>query len=180
MERRTLENFSLTPNQIEQVMAEYGRSVKSIKEQAAAAQSEIGGLKEQLGGLQDLQQQTQSQADEIATLTAQIRWLEESAQRDRDQFRRDVCLDTALKAAGARNTASLRGLLNLDDIHLEDGQLTGLQEQLEALKVTDEYLFCQNGVRIVGASPHEGRSADEEGGAAARIEQALRGNRSQG
>lgn len=47
----------------------------------------------------------------------------------------------ALTGAKARNHKALESLLNKETIKLEDGSLTGLEEQLKALKESDAYLF---------------------------------------
>ena len=51
-------------------------------------------------------------------------------------------LDGALTSAKARNIKAVRALLEADKIKLnKDGTLTGLNEQLEALKKDNSYLF---------------------------------------
>lgn len=70
----------------------------------------------------------------------------------------------ALAAAGARNPRVVKAAIDLEQVELtEDGELQGLQEQVEALKRSDGYLFetvqpagfggvirCDSGVRHGG------------------------------
>ena len=59
-----------------------------------------------------------------------------------EQFRFDSALDAALTAAKARNTKSVKVLLNCADIKFgDDGKLIGLDEQLKKVKKENDYLF---------------------------------------
>ena len=63
----------------------------------------------------------------------------------------DAKLEIALNSANARNVKALRGLLNMESITLgEDGNITGLEEQLVSLRETDGYLFNDENTRPAG------------------------------
>lgn len=53
----------------------------------------------------------------------------------------DVALDRALTVSKAKNLKALTALLDLDKVKLEGETLTGLDEQITALKESDAYLF---------------------------------------
>ena len=53
----------------------------------------------------------------------------------------DNALEKALSGAKARNRKALTALLDLDKVKLDGETLSGLDEQLKALKETDSYLF---------------------------------------
>lgn len=53
----------------------------------------------------------------------------------------DNSLDNALSGAKCKNTKALKALLNMENIVLKDGKLDGLNEQLEAIKANESYLF---------------------------------------
>lgn len=50
-------------------------------------------------------------------------------------------IDIALMNAGTRNVKATKALLNLDNVKLDGTNLIGLNDQLEALKKSDAYLF---------------------------------------
>lgn len=50
-------------------------------------------------------------------------------------------LEGALNGANVRNIKAVKALLNLEDVKLDGETLIGLNDQLEALKETDGYLF---------------------------------------
>lgn len=53
----------------------------------------------------------------------------------------DYALDNALVGAKCKNNTALKALLNMDNLQLKDGIINGLNEQLEALKENESYLF---------------------------------------
>ena len=50
-------------------------------------------------------------------------------------------LDKGLTSAKCKNNKALKALLDMNSIKLEEGKLTGLQEQIEALQKDASYLF---------------------------------------
>lgn len=57
------------------------------------------------------------------------------------QVQFDYALNTALHDAKARNATAVRALLNMDGLKLTDGKIVGLQEQLDAIKADNDFLF---------------------------------------
>ncbi|AUR81273.1 major capsid protein [Bacillus phage Carmen17] len=64
---------------------------------------------------------------------------EHAAALQKERF--DTALEKALSGAKARNIKTLTPLLDLDKVKLEGKELTGLDEQLKALRESDAYLF---------------------------------------
>lgn len=74
-------------------------------------------------------------------------------------LQKSSAIDLALAAAGARNRRAVRALLEEGAITAApDGTLTGLDEQLAALRSSDPYLFCGPGEAVTSFVP--GESAD--------------------
>lgn len=72
----------------------------------------------------------------------------------------DFALDKALSKSGARSGAAVRGLLNKDKLQLaDDGEILGLDKQINALKQDDAtaFLFEEKKKTSTGMS-HEGGS----------------------
>lgn len=58
--------------------------------------------------------------------------------------RLEHALDNGLRAAGVRNPALVRKLINLDGLkQAEDGSVEGLSSHIESLKKSDSYLFAE-------------------------------------
>lgn len=53
----------------------------------------------------------------------------------------NYALEGALKGASVRNAKAVKALLNLENVKLDGESIIGLNDQLEALKKSDSYLF---------------------------------------
>lgn len=53
----------------------------------------------------------------------------------------DYALDNALTKAKCRNNKAVKALLNLDELKYENGEIVGLEGQIQALKGDSDYLF---------------------------------------
>lgn len=98
-------------------------------------------LAELLAGNADYQSQYDTMLDQQKT-----QWENESNAR-MDALRVDWTLAAALKEAGARNDKAVLALIDRDKIKVEGETVTGVTEQLEALRKSDPYLFHNNGGR---------------------------------
>ena len=91
---------------------------------------------EQADSMKDLQKTI----DELKTAgkTAEQKHAEELC-----RIRLEGAIDIALMGAKVKNAKAVKALLNMENVKLdEDGKLTGLDEQLEALRKSDDYLFA--------------------------------------
>ncbi len=83
-----------------------------------------------------------------------------------DEMRFNHALDGALTGAKARNIKAVRALLETEKLKLnKDGTLTGLSEQLDALKKDNAYLFeeekSENPAFLGGAGTNGGNASDD-------------------
>lgn len=82
-------------------------------------------------------------------------WQAESDRRV-DALRIEMALDTAMEKAGARNSRAVMALIDREQISVKDGVVSGVGEQLEALKQSDPYLFADNGGKPYFGAPSSG------------------------
>ncbi|WP_085829385.1 phage scaffolding protein [Clostridium massiliodielmoense] len=70
----------------------------------------------------------------------------------------NYALEGALKGANVRNAKAVKALLNLENVKLDGENLLGLNEQIEALKKSDSYLFAdeQKQPQFSGIEPKDG------------------------
>ena len=87
-------------------------------------------------------------AGENASLKEQITTLQDKNKTDADNFKKQIndihfnySLEKALKGAKAKNAKAVQALLKTDELKYEDGKITGLDAQLEAIKKENDYLF---------------------------------------
>ncbi len=116
-----------------------GNELRKISEENAAQVVEF--LKRQI---LDLQAQIKEKDDEIRKVKV------------------NAAVDAALLAAGAKNVTAAKALIpGLDEMEiLEDGFVKGLAEKINAIKVSDGYLFEQRGGKFTmrGVKPGESGS----------------------
>lgn len=84
----------------------------------------------------------QQEAEKYKDFDAQLQAAKDDGEAALNTYKRDVEISKALTAANAVDDVSVRANLNLDGVTLgDDGQLTGLSEQLESLKTAKPFLF---------------------------------------
>ncbi len=116
---------------------EVNEELKTAKKSISDRDKQLEDLKKSSGDNADLKKQIEDlqkqNADQKKAHDAEIAAL-----------KLDNALETALTAAGAKNTKAVRALLDMTKVKLgEDGKATGVDEQLTALQKSDAYLFAE-------------------------------------
>lgn len=149
MKRVFLKSLELTDEQINAVMAEAGKDVKATKDEHNTLKAQIddlnGQLKDRDADIEDLKKQAGDNSDlaqKYSDLQSKYKDDSKAWQVQNEQIKLDNALDNALIANNVRNVKTLRPLLDMDVIKLTDnGELVGLNEQLETIKNDNGYLF---------------------------------------
>ena len=149
MKREDLKGLGLSDEQVGSVMAMHGSDVNGLKEQVTTLTSERDGLQTQVGTVNGQLETLKKGHKDDDDLKAQIEKLQadnktaaETYQSDLAKTKVDYQTELALTQAGAKNVKAVKALLNSDKITLDDkGQLTGLSDQLEAVKKDNDFLF---------------------------------------
>jgi len=165
MTKEELLALNLTEEQATAIIEDYGKNYvtksqfneknekyKQLKSEIETTRSEINKLTES------------ETANE--TLKAQIKELQDKGDTQYAQQIKDMQVDnginTAILQCGVKNPKILTSLLNKQAIELkEDGTITGLTEQIEALKESDPYLFAES--KPVGVVPGESNANPNPG-----------------
>lgn len=103
---------------------------EDVDTQLKTAQTTIEDLKNSNKSNEDLQTKVTEYESEIETLKT------ESA-----ATQKQAAIDLALVKTGARNPKAVNALLDAEKVEITDEGIKGLDEQLEALKESDAYLF---------------------------------------
>lgn len=173
MKREFLKDMKLTDEQIDAIMAENGKDVNGLKEQVNSLTTEKDGLQSQLTERDTQLKDLKGKVKDSDELTAEIDQLQKANKEAKEKYEADLTaqqksflVDKALTDAGARNAKAVSSLLDLDSVEVKDGQLTGLDDQLKALRESDGYMFkedtqpnepqSQGGVQITGGQPKSG------------------------
>lgn len=123
MKRKQLEELGLQEEQIKKIMDLNGADIEKAKGESSDLQAENEALKSQM-----------SERDK--DLTAQFNDLKKKYDKDTADLtqklatnRLNSAIDQSLSKANARNNKAVKGLLNMDEIKLDDdGNLTGLDD----------------------------------------------------
>lgn len=119
----------------------------TLNEQLKTANTTIDDLKKSNKGNEDLQTKVTDYETKVKDYEKKIQDM---------QF--NYALEGALKGANVRNTKAVKALLNLENVKLDGESIVGLNDQLEALKKSDDYLFVkeQNQPQFSGINPVDG------------------------
>lgn len=150
----------------------FGGQALSFEQLKAAAQDKGFDVVNAAGGAYVAKADADNLRGQVSTLTTQLKeangklegfdpeWknkAETAAKQLRDQ-QFDFALEKALSKSGARSGAAVRGLLNRDKLQLaDDGEILGLDKQIDALKKAEDtaFLFEEPRKPSTGMS-HEG------------------------
>ena len=166
MKRKFLEDLGLEKEAIDKIMAENGNDVnaakadyEALKQRLEAANTQIQERAGQLEQLKNATGDVETMKQQIATLQAENKTAKEKYEADL----KDLKLSAAIKMAvgnSAHDAELVAGLFDKAKLILsEDGQVTGLEDQLKAIKKEKAFLFKEEKApqQIKGGKPAEGR-----------------------
>jgi homoserine dehydrogenase len=147
MKREFLKELGLEKEVIDQIMEENGKDIESSKAEAAAEKTRADGLQ---GQLADANKEIESYKDmdvegikkSAEDYKKKFEESEAKSKKDMADLKFSHALDAGLSKAKAKNSKSVKPLLDLEALKLqEDGTILGLNEQLEKIKGENDFLF---------------------------------------
>lgn len=163
MKRKQLEELGLQEEQIKKIMDLNGADIGKAKGESSDLQAENEALKSQMSERDKDLKKLRSQVKDNEGLTKQFNDLKSKYDKDTADLtqklatnRLNSAIDQSLSKANVRNNKAIRGLLNMDEIKLDDdGNLTGLDDQIKSLHKSDAYLFNEG--QKQGYQPSDGQ-----------------------
>lgn len=153
MTRKELEDLGLSKEQADSVMKINGADIENAKAASTVEiknrETEILGLKAQVSDRDKQLETLKASAGDNETLKQQIADLQtentkvkESHESEMKQLKVDFAVEKALTGAKAKNIKAVKALLDLTDAKLDkEGNVKGLQEQIEKLTTADDTKF---------------------------------------
>jgi hypothetical protein len=131
---------------------------KTLKQSVADRDKQLETLRASAGDNEALKKQIEAMKQQNADQ-------EKAHKAELAQMRLDNAVETALTAAGAKNTKAVRALLDLTKVKLgEDGKLAGWEEQMTAVQKSDPYLFADKKAKPALRGFQPGASGDVKPG----------------
>lgn len=149
MKRDQLKELGLQDDVIDKVMSMNGADIEKAKSSNAEMAEENESLKAQIAERDKDLKNLRKNAKDNEELSNSYKELQTKYDKDTtdlsnklSKIRLNSALDNALIKSNVRNTKAIKGFLNMDQIKLDkEGNLTGLDDQISAIKKTDAYLF---------------------------------------
>lgn len=126
-----------------------GQTIEDLKK-------EIDTLKKSKEDIQTEYENFKKGAISQADYESKVSEIETNAAKTLAAEKVNNAIDIALMNAGTRNVKATKALLNLDNVKLDGTNLIGLNDQLEALKKSDAYLFNATTTVNKGGSSKDG------------------------
>lgn len=148
MKIKQLEELGLQEEQIKKIMDLNGEDIQNAKDKASASNAETleenKALKSQIGERDKDLKKLRSQVKDNEDLTKQFNDLKSKYDKDTADLtqklatnRLNSAIDQSLSKANVRNNKAIKGLLNMNEIKFDDGNLTGLDDQIKSLHKSD-------------------------------------------
>ncbi len=158
MKRNFLEGLGISDKElIDKILDENGKDIEAakgnleeVKTQLSTANEQLASANAQIDGFKAM--------DIDGVKRAADEWKEkfEKAQKDGEaalnKLRFDTALDKALSGAQAKNAKAVKALLDMEALKLDGEEIKGLNEQLEAVKSENAYLFDDSPSLAAGGS----------------------------
>jgi hypothetical protein len=158
MKKSELIALGLTEEQADKALVIHGLDIEGFKQKNSAYETENAGLKGQLTEASSVIEgfkkidpaKIQAEADDWKTKAEKAaEEVEATRQAAEDQIAEmefNQTLVSSLTEAGAKNPVAVAALLDFDKLNFdEQGNITGLEDQLKTLQETDDYLFSSGG-----------------------------------
>lgn len=141
-----------------------------VNEKLKNANTEIETLKTSQNNIQTEYENFKKGSISQADYEAKKKEIENNSKAEIEKVKLESKIDLAINNAKAKNIKSVKANLNLDNIKLDGDKLLGFDDQIEALKKSDAYLFeidnaINNGVEKNGGNPRKnevGRIDDDD------------------
>lgn len=122
--------LGLSKEQTDKIMAQYGESVNSLKEENKRLLEENQEFSEKAKTADGLQMQVTELTESVGKLTEEL-----------EESHKNSAVSQALLKSGAKNLKAASALIDAGKISFENGEAVGLNEQIDQIKKECSYLF---------------------------------------
>lgn len=156
MKRDFLEGLGLNSDQVDKVMTQFGKDIaessansKELSEKNEQLSANVTGLNKQISDYESQIKELKKSSANNKELQERLDTIQQEAKQQKANFtkqmaaqKKDFAIKSALSKTNAQNADVVAKLLDMDKISLDDnGQLLGFNDQVEALKKDNSFLF---------------------------------------
>lgn len=170
MTKEELKALGIPDDVADRIVKDYGKNYVSKAqfntklEELKAAKAEKEAMVKEVDGLRKSNKDNEALAAQIDEMKKSAKEREKQYQDSMNQFKLDSAIEMALTTAKARNPKAVRSLLDGGKLKLnEDGTVSGLDEQIKAIKESDAYMFDDGTVKAGGIAPGNPGGKDDAG-----------------
>ena len=177
--RDFIKGLGIEGDNLEKIMTEYGKShtesaelQKKVEDLTSQNETLTGQIKERDGQLTTIKKSVGDNEE----LKSQIKSLQDANKQTATDYQSKLAeqsknfkIESALRDAKARNPKAVKALLDMDKVSVDGDNLVGFNDQLEAVKKDNDFLFeadgsngqGKQGVKVTTGGNPSGGNGDE-------------------
>lgn len=162
-----IENVDDLESKISKELPKYFKPAKEfneINEELKVIKGEKKTLEDDKKKIEDEYNNFKKGSISQADYEAKKKEIEDNSKAEIEKVRLESKIDLAINNAKAKNVKSVKANLDLEKIKLDGDKLLGFDNQIEALKKSDAYLFDIDNPINKGVENNEGNPRKNEGG----------------
>lgn len=162
-----IENVDDLESKISKELPKYFKPAKEfneINEELKVIKGEKKTLEDDKKKIEDEYNNFKKGSISQADYEAKKKEIEDNSKAEIEKVRLESKIDLAINNAKAKNVKSVKANLDLEKIKLDGDKLLGFDDQIEALKKSDAYLFDIDNPINKGVENNEGNPRKNEGG----------------
>ena len=139
MKREDLTAKGLTAEQVDFVMAEYGKELNPMKAERDSYKAQLDTAQASLKAMEGID--AAGLQTKVTELTNQLKGKDTEIAQIRSDYAFDSAINEAIRKASGRNEKAIRALLDLDILKASKNQEQDITAALDNLKKDNDYLF---------------------------------------
>lgn len=152
MKTEDLQAKGLSQEQIDFVMAEYGKDLNAVKAERDTYKTQLTTAQATLKDMEGVD--VAGLQNQIQTLNTQLGNKDSEIEKIKSDYAFDAALKEAIRAASGRNEKAIMALLDTDALKASKNQESDIKAALDNLKKDNDYLFKSVSVpRVVSVTP---------------------------
>ena len=164
MNTEELQKQGLTQEQINYVMAEYGKELNPIKADRDNLRTQLDNAQESLKEFEGIDLKNVKELEtKVNTLTQDLK----NARKEGDEKVADLkfrmALEAAIRKAGGRNEKAIMSMLDVATLKASKNQDKDIQSAIEAVKKESDYMFLPEKPvpKVVSSTPGATKNTDD-------------------